>query len=153
MSLNVTIFVGTSAILLVILYGYFAQVSRAAEADRIYTATQAHFETALMRGRCGLWTGDLASGRLFWSRSIFELLGLEPRDALLGYGEVARLMHPEDGDLMTLAESMYGSAETTVDRNVPDAPPGRGAGCGCGRAPSWSMAAGPSRISSASPST
>ena len=29
-SLNVTIFVGTSAILLVILYGYFAQSSRAA---------------------------------------------------------------------------------------------------------------------------
>ncbi|MEJ0012365.1 MAG: ATP-binding protein [Bauldia sp.] len=115
-SLNVTIFVGTSAILLVILYGYFAQVSRAAEADRIYTETQAHFETALMRGRCGLWDWDLAKGRMFWSRSMFELVGLEPRDALLGYGEVARLMHPEDGDLMALAESMYGSAETTVDR-------------------------------------
>ncbi|HVY20499.1 MAG TPA: ATP-binding protein [Bauldia sp.] len=115
-SLNVTIFVGTSAILLVILYGYFAQATRAREADRIYGETQARFETALMRGRCGLWDWDLASGRLFWSRSMFELVGLEPRDALLGYGEVARLIHPEDGDLMALVESMYGTSETTVDR-------------------------------------
>ena len=115
-SLNVSIFIGTSAILLVILYGYFAQVSRAGEADRIYTETQSRFETALMRGRCGLWDWDLASGRLFWSRSMFELVGLEPRDALLGYGEVSRLIHPDDGDLMKLVEAMYGTAETTVDR-------------------------------------
>src|SRR5258706_3350690 len=67
-SLNVAIFVGTSAILLVILYAYFAQATRAVEADRIYTETQERFETALMRGRCGLWDWDLARGRMFWSR-------------------------------------------------------------------------------------
>ena len=115
-SLNVTIFVGTSAILLVILYGYFAQATRAAEADRIYSETQVHFETALMRGRCGLWDWDLSRGRLFWSRSMFELVGLQEREALLGYGEVSRLIHPDDGDLMTLVESLFASGETTVDR-------------------------------------
>ncbi|WP_421724209.1 PAS domain-containing sensor histidine kinase [Bauldia sp.] len=115
-SLNVTIFVGTSAILLVILYGYFAQSSRAAEADTIYSETQARFETALVRGRCGLWDWDLASGRMFWSRSMFEIIGGEPRDALLGFGEVAALMHPDDGDLMTLAESVYAAGEATVDQ-------------------------------------
>ncbi len=36
-SLDATIFIGTSAILLVILYGYFAQVRRASEADGIYS--------------------------------------------------------------------------------------------------------------------
>ncbi|HVZ14602.1 MAG TPA: ATP-binding protein [Bauldia sp.] len=115
-SLNVTIFVGTSAILLVILYGYFAQVSRAAEADRIYAETQAHFETALMRGRCGLWDWDLARGRMFWSRSMFELIGLAPRDSLLAYSEVSALIHPEDADLMKLVESLYTGGETTIDR-------------------------------------
>src|SRR2546426_145701 len=44
-SLNVSIFIGTSAILLVILYAYFSQSTRAVEADRIYTETQARFET------------------------------------------------------------------------------------------------------------
>jgi two-component system cell cycle sensor histidine kinase PleC len=115
-SLNATIFVGTSAILLVILYGYFAQVTRAVEADRIYSQTQARFETALTRGRCGLWDWDLASGRLFWSRSMFDLVGLAQRDALLSFGEVSRLVHPDDGDLMALVESLFASGETTVDR-------------------------------------
>ncbi len=115
-SLNVAIFMGTSAILLVILYGYFAQASRAVEADQIYSETQARFETALMRGRCGLWDWDLARGRMFWSRSMFEIIGLEPRDALIGFGEVAGLIHPDDGDLMTLAESLYEAGEATVDR-------------------------------------
>ncbi len=115
-SLNVTIFIGTSAILLVILYGYFAQSSRANEADRIYSETQARFEMALMRGRSGLWDWDLARGRMFWSRSMFELVGLEPRDDLIGFGEVTRLIHPDDGDLMALAESLYEAGEATVDR-------------------------------------
>lgn len=115
-SLNAAIFVGTSAILLVILYGYFSQVTRAVEADRIYSETQARFETALTRGRCGLWDWDLARGRLFWSRSMFDLLGLEQRDALLSFGEVSRLIHPDDGDLLALVESLFASGETTVDR-------------------------------------
>ncbi len=115
-SLNVAIFIGTSAILLVILYGYFAQSSRAQEADEIYSATHERFETALMRGRCGLWDWDLARGRMFWSRSMFEIVGHEQRDDLIGFGEVARLIHPDDGDLMALAESLYEKGEATVDR-------------------------------------
>ena len=115
-SLNVAIFVGTSAILLVILYGYFSQTARAAEADEIYGETQSRFETALARGRCGLWDWDLASARIFWSRSMFELLGIDTRDGLLGFGEVARLVHQDDGDLLTLVESLFNAGETTVDR-------------------------------------
>jgi two-component system cell cycle sensor histidine kinase PleC len=115
-SLNVAIFIGTSAILLVILYGYFAQSTRAVEADRIYSETQLRFETALARGRCGLLDWDLSRGRMFWSRSMFDILGMEARDALIGFGEVSRLIHPDDGDLMALAESLYAAGEATVDR-------------------------------------
>ncbi len=115
-SLNVTVFVGTSAILLVILYGYFAQSARARQADRIYHETYARFDTALRRGRCGLWDWDVARGRLFWSKSMFELVGMAPRDALLGFGEVNALIHPDDGDLMDLVEALYETGETTVDR-------------------------------------
>ena len=69
-----------------------------------------------MRGRCGLWDWDLARGRMFWSRSMFEIVGQEQRDDLIGFGEVARMIHPEDGDLMALAESLYDKGEATVDR-------------------------------------
>jgi two-component system cell cycle sensor histidine kinase PleC len=115
-SVNATIFIGTSAILLVILYGYFAQSSRASEADRIYSATQARFETALTLGRSGLWDWDLARARVFWSRSMFSIVGLAARTELLTIGEVRRLVHAEDGDLMTMVETLYESGETTFDR-------------------------------------
>ncbi|WEK48524.1 MAG: ATP-binding protein [Candidatus Kaistia colombiensis] len=115
-SLNVSVFVGTSGILLVILYGYFSQSARAQEADEIYQETYDRFDTALRRGRCGLWDWDVARGRLFWSKSMFELVGLPPRDTLLGFGEVNELVHPDDGDLMNLVEALYEANETTVDR-------------------------------------
>lgn len=115
-SLNVSIFIGTSGILLVILYGYFSQSARAQEADQIYQETYDRFDTALRRGRCGLWDWDVARGRLFWSKSMFELVGMAPRDALLGFGEVNGLVHPDDGDLMNLVEALYEANETTVDR-------------------------------------
>jgi two-component system cell cycle sensor histidine kinase PleC len=53
---------------------------------------------------------------MFWSRSMFDILGMESRDALIGFGEVSRLIHPDDGDLMALAESLYAAGEATVDR-------------------------------------
>jgi two-component system cell cycle sensor histidine kinase PleC len=115
-SLNAAIFIGTSGLLLVILYGYFTQSSRASEADRIYSATQARFETALTRGGSGLWDWDLARARVFWSRSMFEIVGLTPSDTLLPAGDVRRLVHGEDGDLLAMVEALYESGETTFDR-------------------------------------
>jgi two-component system, cell cycle sensor histidine kinase PleC len=115
-SLNVTLYVGTSSILLVILYAYFAQGARAQEADAIYRQTQNRFDTALSRGRAGLWDWDLARGRIYWSRSMYELLGLEPRDEMLGFAEVARLVNPEDADLYQLANAVLVDNQPYIDR-------------------------------------
>ena len=102
-SLNVTLFVGTSSILLVILYAYFAQSQRAREADIIYEEVQNRFDTALMRGGCGLWDWDLSRGQFYWSKSMFELLGLDPKDETIGFSEINNLVHPDDIDLYRLA--------------------------------------------------
>ena len=115
-TLNVSIFIGTSVILFIILYGYFAQSARANEADKIYAETNQRLDTALMRGRCGLWDWDLASGRMFWSKSMFDILGMKQSDELVGFGDVNRLVHPDDGDLLAIAQHLYETGETTVDR-------------------------------------
>ena len=115
-SMNVSIFVATSGVLLVILYGYFAQATRAKEADAIYAVTHQRLDTALMRGRCGLWDWDLSRGRLFWSRSMFEILGQEARDELLPFGEVNELLHPDDEGLMSIVEKLHASGESVIDR-------------------------------------
>ncbi len=116
LSLNVTLFVGTSSILLVVLYAYFAQGTRAQEADEIYRQTQNRSDTALSRGRTGLWDWDLARGRIYWSSSMFGLLGMEPRENMLGFSEVEELVHPDDADLYGLANSVLVDKMPYIDR-------------------------------------
>ncbi len=62
---------------------------------------------------CGI--GNMARGRLYWSRSMYELLGYEPRDAILSFGEVSEIMHPEDGDLYALAEKVAERKVSQID--------------------------------------
>ncbi|MBB1248254.1 ATP-binding protein [Rhizobium sp. G21] len=105
-SLNVTLFTGIAAIILVILYAYYNQAKRARDADEIFVESNVRVETALSRGRCGLWDLDMEDGRLFWSRSMFEMLGVASRDTVMSFGEVARLMHPDDKSIYSLARSI-----------------------------------------------
>ena len=51
-ALNVTLFAGLSAIVLVLLYAYYTQAKRARDADEIFVESNLRVETALSRGRC-----------------------------------------------------------------------------------------------------
>lgn len=115
LSSNVTIFVGISLVLLAVIYGFFSQASRAETADETYAATRGRIDTALNHGRCGLFDWDLSRGRMFWSSSLYELLGREPIDDILSFAEVADITHSEDIDLIGLAEHLLESGETLVD--------------------------------------
>jgi two-component system, cell cycle sensor histidine kinase PleC len=138
-SLNVTIFIGTSAILLVILYGYFAQAARAAGGrPHLLAETQAALRDGAVRGRCGLWDWDLARGRMFWSRSMFEMLGLEPRDDLLGFGEVAA--HPSRRRRPDGARRDRSSSGERPSTACSACATPTGAGSGCAPAPNSSTA-------------
>jgi two-component system cell cycle sensor histidine kinase PleC len=115
-SLNVTLFVLTSGVLIVILYAYFSQASRAQSADRIYSEAHHRIDSALLRGRCGLWDWDMGRGRMFWSRSMYEMLGYEPCDAMLSFGEVDEIIHPDDGDLFVLAKQIAAREIDQIDQ-------------------------------------
>ncbi|MCY0094468.1 PAS domain-containing sensor histidine kinase [Hoeflea ulvae] len=114
-SVNVTLFIATSSILLVILYAYFSQAGRANEADGIYQESHRRVDMALSRGRCGLWDWDMARGRLYWSRSMYEILGLKPRDSVISFGEASQLVHPDDGDLYEIAQKVASGDIKQVD--------------------------------------
>ncbi|GAK71590.1 PAS domain-containing protein [Agrobacterium rubi] len=105
-AMNVTLFTGISAILLVILYAYYMQVKRARTADEIFLESNLRVETALSRGRCGLWDFDLSTRRMFWSTSLYEILGLPPKTEPLSFSDAARMMQSEDGNLYELARSV-----------------------------------------------
>jgi two-component system cell cycle sensor histidine kinase PleC len=115
-ALNVTLFAGISAILLVILYAYYIQAKRARDADAIFAESNLRVETALARGRCGLWDFDLSSRRLFWSRSMYEMLGMPARDSVLSFGDAARLMHPDDDGIYQVARAVARGEAKQVDQ-------------------------------------
>ncbi|NTF80477.1 PAS domain-containing protein [Agrobacterium rhizogenes] len=116
LTLNVTLFAGISSILLVILYAYYTQVKRTRDADEIFLESNMRVETALSRGRCGLWDFDFASREFFWSRSMYDMLGLPAADRPLSFADAERLMHPDDNSLYTLARSITRGNAGQVDQ-------------------------------------
>ena len=115
-ALNVTLFAGLSAIVLVLLYAYYTQAKRARDADEVFVESNLRVETALSRGRCGLWDYDMQDGRLFWSRSMYEMLGMKPHNDVLSFGDMARLMHRGDGSIYSLARGIAKGELRQVDQ-------------------------------------
>ncbi len=115
-SLNVTLFVLTATILAIILYAYFSQATRAKLADKIYLNAHQRVDLALARGRCGLWDWDMSRGRMYWSSSMYEMLGYEPSEAMLSFGQVAQIIHPQDGDLLEIAHQIAADEIESIDR-------------------------------------
>ena len=92
------------------------QAARAAEADRTLALATGRLDKALDRGRCGLWDWDIARGRIFWSRSMFDILGLEPQGDFLTYGAVARRLHPDDPRLDEIVDTMLKGGRPAIDQ-------------------------------------
>ncbi len=115
-SMNVTLFVLTAGVLLIILYAYFSQAARAQAADRIYLEAHQRIDLALVRGRCGLWDWDMVRGNMYWSRSMYDMLGYRPSEAMLSFGEVAEIIHEDDGDLFELANRIVSREIDHIDQ-------------------------------------
>jgi len=115
-TLNITLFVLTAGVLIIILHAYFRQASRAQAADRIYRDAHQRIDLALIRGRCGLWDWDLVRGKMYWSRSMYEMLGYQPCETMLSFGDVASIIHREDGDLFHLAERIVAREIDSMDQ-------------------------------------
>ncbi|UNF37518.1 ATP-binding protein [Bartonella krasnovii] len=118
-SLNVTLFVGTSGIILALLYAYYNQLLRARKIDLISEKTQNRIDMAMMRGRCGLWDWNMASGRVYWSRAMYEMLGYVPQDALLSISQISAIINPNDANFFNLAQELMGGKKKHIDINVP----------------------------------
>jgi two-component system cell cycle sensor histidine kinase PleC len=114
-TLTMTLSATTGFVVLILGFAFHWQATRAREADIIYEAVRSRIDTALNRGRCGLWDWDLARGRIFWSHSMFAILGLAPKDHLLTFGEVSTLVHPDDIKLYDLASQLADAKAHSVD--------------------------------------
>ena len=116
-ALSVTLSATTGFVVLILGFAFHWQSTRAREGDLINDAVRGRIDTALNRGRCGLWDWDLSRGRIFWSQSMFTLLGLESRNDLLTFGEVNALVKSDDIDLFAIADQMIAGKIDHIDQS------------------------------------
>jgi two-component system cell cycle sensor histidine kinase PleC len=114
---SVTVFLLASTVALMIAAAglYAADANGKSRRVREELARRARVDMALNRGRCGLWTWDLDSGRVHWSASMFDLLALEERPSHWTVADLQRLVHPEDQPLETIARTAVERPGECVD--------------------------------------
>ena len=105
----------TAFVLGVIAAAYFWQTNRSVEVEAIHARVHGRIDTALNRGRCGLWDWDLARGRIYWSASMYAMLDMQAQSEFMSFGDINALVHPQDGDLSRLAEIVASSRTNTID--------------------------------------
>jgi len=116
-ALSVTLSATTGFVVLILGFAFHWQSTRAREGDLINDAVRGRIDTALNRGRCGLWDWDLSRGRIFWSKSMFTMLGLDARGDLLTFGEVNALVKSDDIDLFAIADQLISSKIDHIDQS------------------------------------
>src|SRR5256885_2933705 len=115
-TLAVTLFSATGFVVLMLGFAFLWQSRLMRETASIEDTVRSRIDTALNSGRCGLWDWDLANGRVFWSQSMFDILGLPPHDKLLGFGEISGVGPPDDVQLYELAAQLADSGNSCIDR-------------------------------------
>ncbi|GJE53689.1 PAS domain-containing sensor histidine kinase [Methylobacterium thuringiense] len=108
------LFGATALVVVGIGAAYTLQTRRAHAADRVCDEVRRRLDTALGRGRCGLWDWDIPRGEIFWSDSMYAMLGYPAETGLLSFGDVNAMVHPDDGDLYSLARHLA-AAQATID--------------------------------------
>src|SRR5262249_33342252 len=116
-ALSVTLSATTSFVVLILGFAFHWQSTRAREGDLINDAVRGRIDTALNRGRCGLWDWDLSRGKIFWSQSMFSMLGLDGRNELLTFGEVNALVKSDDIDLFAIADQLISGQIDHIDQS------------------------------------
>ncbi|HMK88273.1 MAG TPA: ATP-binding protein [Methylocystis sp.] len=76
---------------------------------------RSRLETALARARCGLWDWDISQGRIYWSDSMYELLGLPAEPRCLTAAELVQMLHPDDASLIDVVRKATATASRAID--------------------------------------
>ncbi len=115
-SLAIAILIATAAIVIATLgFAYYQQAARAGEADFICGALSNRIDTALNCGRCGLWDWDIDRGRVYWSDSMYQLLGRERVGEFISFDDINLIIHPDDADLFALTDKVVGLEQEVID--------------------------------------
>ena len=110
------LFVSTVLVLTMLAGAFHWQAAKAAEADVTLAIATERLDKALDRSHCGMWDWNLAEGTIFWSKSMYEILGLPAKGELLSFGEVSERLHPENANLEIMIEELLRGERKVFNR-------------------------------------
>ncbi|SEF69710.1 PAS domain-containing sensor histidine kinase [Bosea lathyri] len=110
------LFGSATLVLGMITLAFILQSKRASAADEDCDRVRERIDTALNRGHCGLWDWDLARGRIYWSDSMYALLGYDRTGQYMSFGEVSGFIHRDDVDLYALADAISRGEASHLDQ-------------------------------------
>ncbi|MFN4142289.1 PAS domain-containing sensor histidine kinase [Aestuariivirga sp.] len=111
-----TLFIVTFFVLMLLGGAFHWQAAKAAEADSILGVATARLDKALDRGQCGMWDWDVSKGIIFWSRSMFDILGMPVKGDFLSFAEVVSRIHESDTELEDAVERLLNGEITSFDQ-------------------------------------
>ncbi|NRA86454.1 MAG: PAS domain-containing protein [Rhizobiales bacterium] len=103
-------------VLILMTVGFMLQMAHSNRAEEIIIATGDHLNRTLDRGRSGLWDWDIARGHIFWSSSMFEILGLKKYRHVLSFGEIKSILHDEDREIINELNRLIETGGKVFDR-------------------------------------
>ncbi len=110
------LFVVTLLVLAMLAGAFHWQAAKASEADAVLSIATERLDKALDRSNCGMWDWNLAEGTIFWSKSMFEILGMPPQGSFLSFGEVSARLHAEDSNIEGMVEELLRGQRTVFNR-------------------------------------
>ncbi len=115
---TISVFIITAAVLLILLYGYFAQINKTKNQILVGQSERLRRETALTSGRCGLWDWDLSTGTMHWSPSMCALLGLPQLEVAFSLHQISHIIHPDDNRFLDFARRFVSNEISELDEVV-----------------------------------
>ena len=103
-TLSVTLFLLITSILSLLITNNFRQHRKASTSKQLNSLMHMRLEAALSRSGCGLWDWDIQNNRIYWSDSMYELLGLSVSDQYISYQQLNELIHPDDRGFYLFSE-------------------------------------------------
>jgi two-component system, cell cycle sensor histidine kinase PleC len=110
-----SLFVVTLLVLTLLATAFNWQAGRAQQADHMLTVATDRLDKALDGGQCGMWDWNLADGGIFWSGSMFDILGMPASSGALTYAEIAQRIHPDDAQLEVFVEQLLNGERKVFD--------------------------------------
>ncbi len=112
----VSLFAVTFLVLMLLAGAFHWQAGKAFDADEMLNHATGRLDTALDGGECGLWDWNLEGDKIFWSTSMYHILGLLPKGDFLTFREVAARLHPDDPRIDVLIDELLKGERKDFDQ-------------------------------------